>query len=282
MTTAQTAETQARYAACSSRRVGLLALEPLEERAQRSDFGFQHGDALHHLVGRRLGVAGVALLGRDEGKPDLVIAPPLHLGAKGLVALRDVEVEHVGQRHGIGEDDARALLGHVADQARQRAALAADIDVTAQEALGPSGIAAFAHRSPSASSYGQFTPQPLMAILPRETLKTLPISKGERKPEVDANTAREPPLPGRNQPLDIIDESPDRAGRQARDRRARARSPTPPVERADNMGLIEMGLVEMRSGKLSHDRHPCRPVHRSRRRCTPAAAWAAALNAHLP
>ena len=70
-----------------------------------------------------LGSASARACDGDEGKPDLVVAAPLHLGAQGLLALRDVEVDHVGQRHLVGKDDAGALVGQVADQAGQRAAL---------------------------------------------------------------------------------------------------------------------------------------------------------------
>jgi hypothetical protein len=65
--------------------------------------------------------------------------------AQRLFALRNVELDDVGQRHLVGEDDARALFGQIADQAGERAALAADIDEAAQKAFAPSGIAAFAH-----------------------------------------------------------------------------------------------------------------------------------------
>jgi hypothetical protein len=59
-----------------------------------------------------------------------------------------VEIDHVGNGDGFGEDDARALNRQVADQAAHGAAPLVEIDKAAQEAFQPSRIAAFAHRLP--------------------------------------------------------------------------------------------------------------------------------------
>src|ERR1700744_3374570 len=82
---------------------------------------------------------------RGEREADLVAMAPFHPRADRLFLLRDVELDDVGHVHRAREDDARAGLGEVADEAIHRAAALVEIDAAAQEALLARGVTAFGH-----------------------------------------------------------------------------------------------------------------------------------------
>src|SRR5262249_48612374 len=83
---------------------------------------------------------------------DLVAVAPLHVGAQHLLLLRDVEIDHVRNADGVGEDEPGAGRRDVADEAIERRAAGVEIDAAAQEALLARRGAAFAH---SAFSLGR-------------------------------------------------------------------------------------------------------------------------------
>src|SRR5581483_8820 len=126
-------------------RFGFIGFEPLERHAQGGDFRFEQRHALNDFIGAVRGLDGARAF--DKVETDLVVAPPLHPRAQRLVALRDVKLENIGKRHGVGKDDAGTLLRQIADQTSERTALAADINEAAQKALAASRYAAFAHYS---------------------------------------------------------------------------------------------------------------------------------------
>ena len=70
---------------------------------------------------------------------------PLYVGAQRLLLLWDVEIDDIRDRDGAGEDQARAFLGDVADQAIGRRAAIVEIDATAQEAFFARGDATLDH-----------------------------------------------------------------------------------------------------------------------------------------
>lgn len=81
--------------------------------------------------------------GLRKNDTDLVSVPPDNMGAQGALLLRDEQVDHVGGRHRVGEDQTRAVARHVADQAVERAAAVVEVDCAAQKALLARDLAAF-------------------------------------------------------------------------------------------------------------------------------------------
>src|ERR1700684_560821 len=130
-----------------------LALHAVEHPAQRRDLAFELGTALHQLggVGQRIGDR----IGGGKAEADLVAAAPGHARAHGVVLLRNVQIDHVRNADGFGEDDARADLGQIADQAAHGAAPLVEIDKAAQEAFQTSRIAELAPRLPPQPSTGK-------------------------------------------------------------------------------------------------------------------------------
>src|SRR6202035_2845588 len=146
-------------------------------------------------------------IGGGKAEPDLVAAAPGHARAQRLVLLRNMQIDHVGDGDGFGEDDARALAGQVADQAAHGAAPLVEIDKAAQEAFQPSRVAAFAHRlplKPSSKSKRKLT-----------TAGLKPSYRRDLSRQFSARAGSAGPLPGRKQAAVVIDDGAERAGHQA-------------------------------------------------------------------
>jgi hypothetical protein len=64
-----------------------------------------------------------------------IATTPLDVGADGLFLVRNVKLDSVGKIRRARKDDARALIGNIANEAIDGAAALIEIDATAQEAL---------------------------------------------------------------------------------------------------------------------------------------------------
>ena len=88
-------------------------------------------------------IGSVGRRGLCESNADLLAVAPDHVGAEGLLLLRNVDVDHVRRADGIRADQAGAEGRDVADQAIGRVAAVVELDVAAQKALLPDCSASF-------------------------------------------------------------------------------------------------------------------------------------------
>src|ERR1700722_14068638 len=164
-----------------------------------------------------------------------------------------MQLHRVRHGHVLGENDARAQIGNVADQALERPAAFVEIDAAAQKALLPRHSASSAHLH-GVCSYFAGNPAKTLSIgglippYPRNRLATLPHAQaftrsGNR--QLTLSDTR-PALPDRKPSADVVDDRAKHARRQAaadwseHDRR---------IEAGDHPPVEEMYLME----DMGHD-----------------------------
>jgi hypothetical protein len=121
--------------AASNVAAGKLALQLLERPPQSGHLRLKFSDALRQIAELWLRARQRGGSGLGEGQAHFIATTPLDVGADGLVLVRNVKLDNVGKIRRSREDDARALIGNIANEAIDGAAALVEIDATAQQAL---------------------------------------------------------------------------------------------------------------------------------------------------
>src|SRR4029079_6597369 len=140
-----------------------FALELPERAAERGHLRLEFREAVRQIAELRLRARPARGLGLRERQAHFIAAAPLHARADRLLLLRDVEIDDIGNVHRPGKDDARALIGNIADEAVDRAAPLVEVDAAAQKAFLAYRPPPFGHvRSPRPDIAAKTKPPALM------------------------------------------------------------------------------------------------------------------------
>jgi hypothetical protein len=112
----------------------LAAAEEIDAIEQRIRAALNEGKTLADARRELGGVGRLRRLRGCERHAHFLALAPLHARAQGLVLLRDVELEHVGDARRVREDQPCAACREVADQAVERDLTFVELDAAAQKA----------------------------------------------------------------------------------------------------------------------------------------------------